>query len=118
MHVEPPLAFASRTDADGLEIRVNFGMFAGREATPAELDDLARDLLPELSEVSIVGEHRLEVTEDVEATVHQVRIDVPRRLLPADAAEADEMGARIADAAERWARACIADRHAAAVDEV
>ena len=43
---------------DDAEIRVNFGMFAGREATQAEIDDLAHDLLVEARRVTIVAEHR------------------------------------------------------------
>ena len=40
------IAFATRTfEPPGLEIRVNFGVFAGREATPAEIDELAVHLL-------------------------------------------------------------------------
>ena len=39
----PSLRPASTTQ---VEIRVNFGVFAGREATPAELDDLAHALIP------------------------------------------------------------------------
>jgi hypothetical protein len=36
---EPALAFATRTfEPPALEIRVDFGMFAGREATPAEIN--------------------------------------------------------------------------------
>ena len=42
---EPALAFATRTfEPPVLEIRVNFGMFAGREATPAEIDALVEGL--------------------------------------------------------------------------
>ena len=42
---EPAIAFATRTfEPPALEIRVNFGMFAGREATPAEIDVLATAL--------------------------------------------------------------------------
>ena len=39
-----PIAFL---DEDG-DIRVNFGLFAGREATRAEIDDLAKTLLDEV----------------------------------------------------------------------
>ena len=42
------LAQIAFLDDDG-DIRVNFGMFAGREATQAEIDDLAHDLLVEVS---------------------------------------------------------------------
>ena len=42
---EPTIAFrVHERDEPGLEIRVNFGMFAGRNATQAEIDDLARSL--------------------------------------------------------------------------
>ena len=34
------------------ELRINFGVFAGRSATPAEIDALARVLLPELGDVT------------------------------------------------------------------
>ena len=41
MAANPTLAFAVHEHAPpALEVRVNFGMFAGREATPAEIDDL------------------------------------------------------------------------------
>ena len=49
-----PIAFL---DEDG-DIRVNFGMFAGREATKAEIDDLARALLEEVDAITIVAEQR------------------------------------------------------------
>ena len=39
-----PIAFV----ADDGDIRINFGMFAGREATDAEIDELARTLLEEV----------------------------------------------------------------------
>jgi hypothetical protein len=43
--VEPALAFATRTfEPPAPEIRVNSGMFAGREATPAEINVLAAAL--------------------------------------------------------------------------
>jgi hypothetical protein len=38
-------------DEPGIEIRVNFGLFAGRHATPAEIDELAaivREFAPEV----------------------------------------------------------------------
>jgi hypothetical protein len=111
MQATPPLAFATEAEHPELEIRVNFGMFAGREATPAELDELARELVPEVGEVSIVAEHRHEVGEDSEAAIHQVRIDVAREHVPASGAEREALTERLVGAAERWAEACIADRH-------
>ena len=96
------LAFATDPTAPPQEVRINFGIFAGRAATPAEVDELARILLPELGEVTIVSEDRHELSEHSEGMVHQVRIELPAG---ADAGHVVEL-------AERWAQACIADRHA------
>jgi hypothetical protein len=108
----PKIAFATEVEQPALEIRVNFGLFAGREATAAELDELAHALLPEIGEVSIVAEQRHEVSEDTEVAVHLVRIDVAKENLPADADALRALEARLVEAAGRWAEACIADRHA------
>ena len=97
------IAFESHTEPPALEIRVNFGMFAGREATPAELDDLAQALLPEVGEVSIVAEHRHEVTEESEVSLHQVKIEIDDASAPIE---------RLVAIAEQWAAACFAERHA------
>ena len=86
---------------DAGDIRVNFGMFAGREATQAEIDDLARLLLEQISSVTIVAEQRTIADRDMEASVHQIVVEL-------DGAEA-EQPLRVA---EQWAEACIAERHA------
>jgi hypothetical protein len=112
MQSTPPIAFATETEQPALEIRVNFGLFAGREATPAELDELAKELLPDVGEVSIVSEQRHEVSEDVEAAVHQVRIEISEEQLPpVGDGRRRALTERLVATAERWARACIADRH-------
>jgi hypothetical protein len=113
MRMEPELAFVTRThDVPGLEIRVNFGIFAGREATPAELEELAHALVPELDDVSVVSEQRHEVGEEAEASLHQVRVEVADDRLPADPETREELCDRLLDAVTTWAEACIADRHA------
>ena len=109
---EPVIAFATRTfEPPGLEIRVNFGVFAGREATPAEIEDLAAALLDKVGDVTIVAEDRHEISEHSEAALHQVRIELAEEELPADEHELDEFRGRLVEAAERWARDCIAERH-------
>jgi hypothetical protein len=109
--LEPVIAFATRTfEPPGLEIRVNFGMFAGREATPAEIDDLAEIVRRKVEEISIVSEDRHEFSEHSEAEVHQVRIEVPQHLLPTDDDGIYELRGRLIEAAERWARECIEER--------
>jgi hypothetical protein len=113
MRVEPELAFCVReVEPPGVEVRVNFGVFAGRAATPAEIDDLARELLPKVGEVAIVAEERHEIAEGSEASLNLVRVEVPPEQLPADGHELDELCGRLVEAAERWAQSCIAERHA------
>lgn len=83
---------------------MNFGVFAGREATAAEIEELARDLHERVAGFAIVAEHRFEFGEDAEASVHLVRIEL-------DEAD-DELRGRLLEIVERWADACISDRHA------
>jgi hypothetical protein len=106
------LAFAVHEhEPPGLEVRVNFGIFAGREATPAEIDDLATQLLEKVGSVSIVSEERHEIDSHSEAAVHQVRIEVDSESLPEDRSRREELAGRLIETAERWAHACIAERH-------
>jgi len=113
MEVEQVIAFREYgSDPPALRIRVNFGVFAGREATPAEIDELAAELIPEVGEVSIVSEQRHEISEDVEASLHQVRIEVEEGHLPPGVDERERLADQLVEAAERWAERCIAVRHA------
>jgi hypothetical protein len=99
-----PIAFAvEHPDAPTFEVRVNFGIFAGREATPAEIDDLAKRLLFEVDEIEIVSEQIYEIAPGSEAQLHQVRIAISDPLVDA---------AKVVSAAEQWAHACIDQRHA------
>src|SRR5436189_6444097 len=111
--VEPTIAFsAPDLDEPGLRVLVNFGVFAGRAATPAEIDRLAEWLLDTVGEVSIISEERHEIDGHVEASVHQVRIEVARDRVPDDQDERDEVETKIVERADHWARTCIAERHA------
>lgn len=113
MEVERVIAFREYgSDPPALTIRVNFGIFAGREATPAEIDDLAAQLLPSVEDVSIVSEQRHEISEEVEAALHQVRIEIAEDQLPAGHDERERLADRLVETAEQWAEACIAERHA------
>ena len=113
MGIEPELAFYARhPEPPGLEVRVNFGIFTGRAATPAEIDELAQALLPKVGEVSIVAEDRHVLSEDSEASLHQVRIEVDPDHIPEDEHDADVLAGRLVEIAESWARNCAADRHA------
>ena len=105
------MAFAVREhDPPAIEVRINFGVFAGRDATAAEIDRLAQWLLDEVGEVSIISEERHEIDAQVEASVHQVRIELTDGV-PADELSRRTLEKRIIARAEHWARQCVAERH-------
>ena len=109
--VDGLLVFPVRApEAAALEIRVNFGMFAGREATSAEIQDLGAALLPEIGHVEIAAENRFEFGPHSTGDVHQVRIEVPASALSVDDFLIGELAGRLIAIAERWARECIAAR--------
>jgi hypothetical protein len=112
MQVEETIAFVVEQEPAGIEIRINFGVFAGRDATTAELEELGKLLLPEAGEVSIIGEERHDLSKDVEVVLHQVRVAVPPEVVPADRAERTQFCERLVTLAEIWARQCINERHA------
>jgi hypothetical protein len=95
-------------DEPGIEIRVNFGLFAGRHVTPAEIDELAAILREFVPEFSIVAEERHEFADDVEASLHQVVIGVPHEHV---GGEPDFLAGQMVGATNTWARDCIASRH-------
>ena len=117
VEIPVPIAFAS-TDREPphLEIRINFGIFAGREATPAELDELGRSVIAEVGHVTLVSEHRHELGGQTETSLHQVRMDVPRSVLPNDVVEAEWTRDRLVKLAERGAQSCIDTRHAEVIE--
>ena len=112
MQVENAIAFVADQEESALEIRVNFGVFAGRDATTAELEELGKLLVPEAGEVSIVGEERHEMSGSAEVMLHQVRVTIPRDRVPHDHAERGDFSERLVTLAEIWARQRIHERHA------
>jgi hypothetical protein len=116
MQVENVIAFPVEQEPAGLEVRVNFGVFAGRDATSAELEELGKLLVPEAGDVSIVGEQRHEISGDAEVVLHQVRVSVSPETVPHDAGERKELCERLVTLAEIWARQCINERHAEIAD--
>jgi hypothetical protein len=110
--MEPSMAFVvDRQKKPAIEVCINFGVFAGRDATPAELDRLAAWLLDEVGEVAIISEEHRETDGKVEASVHQVRIQIAN-----GGTDRDALAHRIVERAEYWAHLCVADRHAEIAD--
>lgn len=113
------MAFAvHHHETPAIEVRVNFGVFAGRAATPAEIERLAAWLLDEVGEVSIISQERHEINANAEASVHQVRIEVAPDRSPSAGPERDELEHRILERAEHWAHLCVAERHVDVVAEL
>jgi hypothetical protein len=108
---EPAISLLVRKHEEPrIEVRVNFGVFAGRHATPAEMDELAAALSDLLPAFAIVAEERHEFGGDVEASVHQVVVEVPQENA---GEEPDLLAQQIVLAANGWALECIASRHGA-----
>ena len=93
---------ADPSPAPELEIRVNFGVFAGRNATQAEIEDLARSLRDHVESFAIVAEERHEFGGDVELSLRQVVIQIPTSQNGAED--------RVLELASDWAKECIQSR--------
>ena len=91
---------AERPAAPALEVRVNFGVFAGRNATQAEIDDLAHELNTVAASFAIVAEERHEFGGAREVSLRQVAIEIEQ--------EGSGLEAKVLEITERWARTCIA----------
>ena len=116
MQPDLELAFCTaETEEIGVTVRVNFGIAAGRAPTPAEIDELARLLRPEIEDVSIVSEERHEIGGTSEASIHQVRIDVNEDQVPLDE-DRSAFCDRVVGIATFWARMCAHDRHSELAD--
>jgi hypothetical protein len=98
---DPTLVFAAEREGRP-ELVVNFGVFSGRDATEAEVFRLAQILLEDLDSVEIVSEQRYEFDAEVEATVHQVRVELP--------VSAGGREGHLLPLVEDWARDCIGER--------
>jgi hypothetical protein len=97
-----PILVFSDDDPDGRRLVVNFGMFAGREATPAEVERLGELLLRHAGTAEVVSETRYEFDHESAATVHQLRVELPRGVETSP----DDLAAAV----EEWARDCLSDR--------
>jgi hypothetical protein len=112
--MEPLVAFCVwEHEQPAIEVRVNFGVFSGRQATPAEIDDLASELHATVDSFTVVAEERHEFAGDVEAAIHQVVIEVEREYA---GDRGDELCDAIVEIADGWATDCFAARHADVAD--
>jgi hypothetical protein len=98
---DPALVFVAEGPR-GPELVVNFGVFAGREATEAEVFRLGELLLEDLDSVEIVSERSFEFDSEMAGTVHQVRVELP---IAAGGHERE-----LSELAADWAEDCIGER--------
>ncbi|MDX6465308.1 MAG: hypothetical protein QOI27_348 [Gaiellaceae bacterium] len=106
--MDPAVAFSVPPHEEPVvEVRVNFGVYAGRNATPAEIDDLAHLLRDEATQFTITVEERHEFGNDRETSLRQVVVEVDRQSAGDDPGALTE---RIVAKANEWASACIASR--------
>ena len=84
---------------------VNFGVFAGREATQLEMERLAKRLLRTLASVAVCAERRLEASGHSLAELHQVRVEVDRELPAGE--DVESLRLQLAAEIEQWARDCL-----------
>jgi hypothetical protein len=101
---QPELVFVSAGPDGAAELVVNFGVYAGRQATPAEVERLARQLLVNATAVEVVCEQRYEFTPEAEATVSRIRVIVPG---------AGHRTGDLRDTVAAWAQDCIDERYVA-----
>jgi hypothetical protein len=94
-------------EAPAIEVRVNFGVFAGRNATQAEIDDLAGGLNEIVASFAILAEERHEFANSVESSVRQIVIEVSPEYAGSDI---DLLCERVVARAEQWAAGCIHER--------
>jgi hypothetical protein len=102
---QPVITWETRP-APALELTVNFGVFAGREASRREIERLSHVLLGLVPSVSIAAEHRFEVGVDAAVALHQVRVEVANDALPTDV-DVEALRTRIAETAEQWLESCL-----------
>ena len=100
-----------------MEIHVNFGVYAGREVTAAEIDNLAEWLLDEVPSISVISEQRHEIGGDAKAVVHVVRVELDEEEAPAGAYERAVLEERLLERVRYWQQRCIVDRHSALLDQ-
>jgi hypothetical protein len=98
--MDQTFVFTQDTHDGGAEVVVNFGVHAGREATPAEIERLGQELLTHADPVDVVCERHYRFDSEMGASVYQVRVETTGSE-PTDA---------LVHTVDAWARDCVAER--------
>ena len=90
------------TRQPAVAVLVNFGLVAGRKPTRRELTELGAELRSVVPVVTIIDEQRLEVGEQLDVLLEEVRIEVPEGALAMAGADVETVQARMIAIAEAW----------------
>jgi hypothetical protein len=115
MSAEVQPAFVSREGP--LEIIVNFGVFAGRDAGRKEIETLAEQLAPLVSGVTVIVGHRYEFAVGAaEVSACEVSARFDDFLLPTDHTEREAFVGELLAKINQWAHQAAATAPAAGED--
>jgi hypothetical protein len=115
VHVEVQAAFVSREAP--LEIIVNFGVIAGRDASRNEIEALAEQVTPLVSGVTVIAAHRYEFAVDAaEVSACEVTARFDEFLLPTDRTERQTLVDELLAVIDQWARNAAAAAPASGED--
>ncbi len=107
MDTEPVAAYVSQESP--LELTVNFGLFAGREAFRDDVDRLGEALLALVSGVTLFAGRRYEFASGAaEVAAYEVEIRFPTFILPTEPAEHEALVDKLLETVSLWARDCAA----------
>ena len=107
MDTEPVAAYVSQESP--LELTVNFGIFAGREAFRDDVDRLGEALLALVSGVTLFAGRRYEFAPGAaEVAAYEVEIGFPTFILPTEPAEHEALVDKLLETVGLWARDCAA----------
>jgi hypothetical protein len=104
---EPIRAYVSQESP--LQLSVNFGLFAGRDASHDDIDKLGEALLGLVSGVTLFAGRRYEFSHGTaEVAAYEVEIRFPNYILPTDSTEHDALVRNLLETATVWAHECAA----------
>jgi hypothetical protein len=107
VNVDPIAAYVSNESP--LELTVNFGIFAGRETSRADIDRLGEMLLALVSGATLFSGRRYEFAQDAaESAAYEVKIQFPPFILPTEKGELEPLVEMLLETVRRWARDCAA----------
>jgi len=103
--VDTELVAAYVSQESPLELTVNFGIFAGREASRDDVDRLGEALLALVSGFSLFAGRRYDLARGAaEVANYEVKIRFPTFILPTGSAEHEALLEKLLETLGLWAR--------------